>query len=165
MFLSRHRWRAPAVFLSGFLLLIGAGEVLGVCYCAHRGGHPMEAHGAGHVSTPDAEAPHASSHGTEDGHPEGGHPADADMASLHHAEAQPEGEHATDEPAGTLCRALCAVACTVNASPPSAATHRTPDLDSCSALAQAPAVEPADLVPVTTRPYVLPPSQAPPIQA
>ncbi|MFW6192869.1 MAG: hypothetical protein ACOC83_05240 [Gemmatimonadota bacterium] len=150
MFLARHRLRVPAALLSGLLLLIGAGEVLGACYCAHRGGDPMEAHGSGHAPAPEAEMDHGEAH---DG-----------SASASVPTADSDGEQETKAPADGACRTLCAVACSANAAPESSGVERAADLDSGPDATLDPD-EPADPVSITTRPYILPPSLPPPTTA
>lgn len=137
MILSRSRLRLPAAFVTCLLLLTGAGEVLGACYCAHRGGQPMEGHGPAHGAV--GETPSA-------GHVDAGH----------------FEEEGTEDPASQACRALCALACSNNTGPAPDVSERAPDLVTCGAAAPAPPVESADMVPPTTRPHILPLSQAPP---
>lgn len=157
MILSRSRLRLPAAFIACLLLLTGAGEVLGACYCAHRGGPPMEGHGPTHGGVPeDVSAGSAHGHGA-------GHASLTDGAS---PLGDPVDGHldqdSTDDPANSACRALCALACSTNAGPTPEITERAPDLVSCAAAAPAPPVESADMVPPTARPHILPLSQAPP---
>jgi hypothetical protein len=156
MVLTRSRQRLPAAFVTCLLLLTGAGEVLGACYCAHRGGEPIQGHGPAHGVVSD-EVPAAGAHGHGAEHPssvESSPPANA-------VDGHPDA-HGTESPAGSACRALCALACSSNAGPTQDVTERAPDLVSCAAAAPAPAVESADMVPPTARPHILPLSQAPP---
>lgn len=137
MFASRTRLRVQAALATGLLLLTGAGEVLGACYCEHRGGPGATQHGE-HRDAADAHAADERHAGTED---------DA------------------SGPAGEGCRAACALACAVNPNPTPDVWERVPDLLS-SALVSAPRpAEPTDIVPVIARPHFLPFSQAPPTTA
>ena len=61
-----------------------------------------------------------------------------------------------------MCRALCALACSVNAPPLPDPTERVPDLRSVALVTSTSPVESPDFVPVNARPHVLPLSQAPP---
>lgn len=192
---SRTRLRVPAALVAGLLLLTGAGEVLGACYCAHRGGHPMEGHGVGYTAAPVVEAPPAGGagavatprtrapaghhdHDHGDAHssaPAHGHATDGeqtrhgDAPAAHHPGSADDGGMPGADDHGTApdraCRALCAVACSVHPNPTPRTTERVPDLVSCAHVAPVPPVEPTDLVPVTAQPHVLPLSQAPPTKA
>lgn len=156
MVLSRSRLRLPAAFVTCLLLLTGAGEVLGACYCAHRGGEAMEGHGPAHGAVADdVSAAGAHGHGAE-------HRSPAGTALQLDAVAEHPDEDGTENPASDACRALCALACSSNAGPTPDVTERTPDLVTCAAAAPAPAVESVDMVPPTARPHILPLSQAPP---
>lgn len=103
----------------------------------------MEGHGPAHGAV--GEAPSA-------GHVDAGHVEDEG-----HFE-----EEGTEDPASQACRALCALACSNNTGPTPDVSERAPDLVTCGAAAPAPPVESADMVPPTTRPHILPLSQAPP---
>jgi len=147
--------RLPAAFVAGLLLLTGAGEVLGACHCAHRGGQHSGVHGLQEQAVP-AAAGEVDEHHT-------GNPSHA--APHAHAGAEPQDERGAEDPASNACRALCALACGGNPDPVPGVTEGTPDLATAVPAAPAPAVEPKDLVPPTARPHVLPLSQAPPTKA
>jgi hypothetical protein len=137
MVLSRDRMCVPAALVAVLLLLNGAGEVLGACHCAHRGGSD---HGSG------AAVDHRD-------HGGGHHESSAPVAS---PDTRAD-ERGAEESSSTACRTLCALACSVQS-----VTSPAPDLLSFADGESASSIEPADLVPPTARPHVLPLALAPP---
>ena len=152
MVLSRSRLRLPAAFVTGLLLLMGAGEILGACYCAHRGGAPMAAHG----TLPGQPAHDQTFPVDHDGH-------GAPHHALHAGESStaPAG-HSTDAHTEVMCQALWALACSVNPNPTPGGTEQRNTLLSPVHDSPLRPVELTDMVPLTARPHVLPLSQAPP---
>jgi hypothetical protein len=154
MVLSRSRLRLPAAFVTGLLLLMGAGEILGVCYCTHRGGQPMSGHTPASAESADAQT-HPADHLGHGGSPQVPTSDTGAPDSSH-------DEHGSDHPAGEACKALCALACSLSPNPaPDAAEGRDVLLRVAHLVPRGP-IESKDLVPLTARPHVLPLSQAPP---